>query len=848
MSEPTVEQVEQVEQVEVRFTLDGQEHVLSTDPRAPALGLLRDRLGCTSLKAGCSPQGVCGSCAALVGGKPRLTCTLPSKALDGKEVLTQAGLEPAQAQLIARAFAAAGLAQAGPEVPGMVMALVGARAAAGDAPLDADLVRRALQLHASRNLGWGAVIEALLLADRALRGEVELPEHTPDHLLRAALGERPGVEDLLRPGMLHAAVVFAPHARCRVEGIDTTAALAAPGVVAVLTAAQLHAATTIGACIADQALLVGPGQETRSAADLVAVVAAETADQARAAATLVAVTATALPLGRDVHHAAGQADRLVHRAQAHRGDARAALAACAHQVRLAVETRGSDPLFIEPEAALAVPLADGRFRVYAAGLDLFHDLEQLCAASGLDPDALELVHVPVGGAIGARLDLGTTPHALLLAQATGRPVRLALHLEEGARIHGGRHPTWCRLKLGCDAQGRLQALNGTILLDSGGVAAGGPIVADALARHATLAYDIEHVDLDVLCVRTDGPPSSTSAGLGVPAWTFAVEQALDALAEAAGLDPLELRNRNLLAPGDQTATGLVVPPGWNPGPVIRALEPDVARLRAAGDTVGIAFGVHIQDLPQDLAAAELRVSGSGHVAIFSGFSEHGQGFDTQAMRAAAAATGLPVDVFELVCSTVADVPCGPMLSGRDRRVGVPAVRQAALALRAALDAAGGDLASLAGQAFTAEATADPAIGFSAQAAAIGPDGGLSELVVAVATGGATLDPQALGWLAGAAERGLEWAITAEREVDPNGLPETRWTKLGVLKARVCPTVTVRPVPGGPDLPLEDAVVAATPAAISSALRAATGQAPTVLPAKDNGVARKMGVRPPRPGR
>ena len=426
-------------------------------------------------------------------------------------------------------------------------------------------------------------------------------------------------------------------------------------------------------------------------------------------------------------------------------------------------------------------------------------------------------------------------------------MRLALELSEGARLHGGRHPTWSKLKLGCDAEGRLVALHGTILLDSGGHTAGGPIVADTLARHAALAYDIEHIDLDVLCVRTDGPPATTSLGLGVPAWAFAVETALDQLALKAGLDPVELRNRNLLAPGDETATGLVVPPSWNPGPVIRAMQRQATRLRDAGHTVGIAYGTHVQELPQDRAIAELRVLGPGHIAILTGFSEQGQGFETAAMRAAARATGLPLDVFEVQTRTGAEVPCGPTLAGRDRRLGLPAVQTAAANLRAALDEVGGDPAALVGLRVAAETSAGPALGFSAQAAAIAQDGRLAELVVAVATGGQELDPQALGFLSSAAEHALEWTITAEREVDEHGQPETRWTKLGVLKAKVCPTVTVLPVPGGPDLPMEDAIAAATPAAIAAALTA-SGQPTQVLPAKDNGVARNMGVRPPRPSR
>ena len=830
--------------IELSFTLNGAPVAVTVPAKGTALPVLRDQLGCATVKAGCSPQGVCGSCAAIVGGKERLTCTLPAKALAGKEVLTQQGLPAVQAELVARAFSAAGLAQAGYEVPGMVMAFFALRGEAQGQPLDAEAVRKGLQLHVCRTLGYEAVVAAFLLADRVLSGQADLPA-VPAHLVAAALGRRPSLDDLHRPGMLHAALVMAPQARCRIDAIDVAAALALPGVQLVLTAADLPAALTLGCCIADSPVLVGPGQSTTGCADAVAIVLADSAPAARQAAEAVAVASTAEPAQLDLNHAAGQTDRVLYRVRVHRGDAPAALAAAAHQARIHTETRGADPLFVEPEAALAVPLSGGRFRVYSAGQDLFRDLEQLCALTGLDPDQIEVEHLPAGGAFGARLDLLVAGHALLAAQRTGRPVKLALTMEEGSRMHAGRHPTWVQVKLGCDADGRLVALHGTVLLDTGGHTGAGPVVVDAIARNAALSYDIEHLDLDILLVRTDNPPAGASPGLGVPEYNFAVEGALDQLAAAAGLDPVALRTRNLLRPGQVTAAGWTVPDSWNPGPVWEALGPEVERLRAAGQHVGVAFGAFQAGVPGDMATAEAVVVGPGHVILYSGMSEAGQGFDTRAILAAAHATGLPMDVFELRTSTARDVPGGPTLAGRDLRLGLPAVREAAHSLRQALDQAGGDLSALVGRSFAGEASADPVVGFTAQAAAIGPDGGLSEVVLAVATGDLDEGAHSVGLLAGAVELGLEAAITAEREVDAAGMPETRWTKLGLLKARHVPPLTLHALRGGPALPVLDTVAVATPAAVAAALLVATGQRPTVLPAKDNGVARKMGVRPPK---
>ncbi len=836
------------DRLDIEFTLDGVVQHAQVHKKDNALPLLRDQLGCTTLKAGCSPQGVCGSCAAIVGGKPRLTCTLPAKAMNGKDILTQAGLGD-RADVIARAFAAEGLAQDGYAVPGMLMACAALVDSLDGAPMDADAVAKALQLHACRSVGYDVVTRAFLRADEALRGVGDPLPPVPSTLVRAALGQRPSVDDLARPRMLHAAVVFAPHARCTIQAVDTDAAAAMDGVVDVLTAADLPASRTHGICISDWPVLVGVGETTRGCADLVAVVAAHTREQARAAAAAVVVQADALDPETSVNLAAGEPDRIVHRVQVEQGDTRAALDSAAHTTRAHVETRGSDPCFVEPEAALAVPLEDGRIRVYGAGLDLFRDLEQLASITGMDPDQLEVVHLPAGGGGGgARLDMGIGPHATLLAMRTGRPVKLALEMAEGTRMHAGRHPTWTNIKLGCDAQGKLTALHATIILDTGGHTGAGPLVADTIARHATLAYQVEHVDLDVLCVRSDNPAAGASPGLGVPEYTFAVETALDRLAAEAGLDPLELRRKNLLQPGADTAGGVVVPDSWAPAAVLDRLQAEGERMVDAGLTVGAALGVHIAGLPEDVALAELEVVSDGHVRVHSGFSEVGQGFDTRATALAAATTGLDAELFEYVCSTRFDLPCGPTLSARDRRIGLPAVAQAAAQLRAALDDAGGDLAALVGQRFLAEASVGPVMTLCGQAVGLDDKGAIAQVAVVADTGSDALDPHLRGLVSGAVEHAVEVAVMAEREVDDAAMPETRWTKLGVLKARFAPSITVVEVPGAAAGPLEDAVAAPTAAAIASALHAAGNDWETVLPMKATPVAKAMGVRPPRPAR
>lgn len=804
------------DRIDISFTLNGQPVTASIAPKAPALGVLREDLGCTTLKAGCSPQGVCGSCAALVGGKSRLTCTLPAKTLAGKEVLTQAGLDPAQAELIGRAFAASGLARAGYEVPGLVMALVGLRAESSDEPLSAEAVRKALGMHVSRSFGYEGVVEAFLLADRALRGEEELP--TASHtLVQAALGRRPSAGDLARPGMLHAAVVLANTGNGVLAGLDTAAAQADG--VQILTAADLPGPTGLGPCVADGPVLLPVGGHLASAAP-VALVLAESAESARAAAAKVVVQGTEGPAPEGEH-------RRLRVAEGESADGAAALAACAHRVRRSLSVAAADPLAVEPDAALAVPLAEGRFRVYATGLDLFRELEQLCAVSGLDPDLLELEHLPAGGAFGARLEPRVAALALLGAQKSGRPVRLALEMEEATRLHAIKPALRLELELGADASGRLKALVGRVELHGGASTGAAPLLLDALARQARLAYTIPDLHLDLVALRGPGSPAAAVPGALVAEWAVGLEGAIDALAAALGRDGLELRRDNLAAFEGIDTTDFLA-----------RLEAELRATRARGGSVGLALGAQRPGLPGDSALAIVQVQSPGHLVAFTGFSEHGQGFEAEAAELVAGLCGLPVDNVEVRTSTAAEVPCGPTLADRDRLQGLPALRLAAEALLAADDSLDG----LVGRSFLGEAAIDAPAGLSAVIARIGEDEGLAEVIALVATGPDGLDEPTRGWLQSAVQLGLETAITAEREALPTGLAEARWTKLGLLKAKALPPIQILAVPQAEPPPLFDALLTAVPAAVLAAL----GGGVTALPAKDNGVARRMGVRPPRP--
>ena len=143
----------------IQLTLDGTPRTITVEPTRSALSVLRDELGVTSLAAGCSPQGICGCCLALVNGKPRITCTLKAKQLDGKTIETQAALSAAERAALTDAFAACGAAQCGYCTPGITAQAACLLRSVPDP--DYEVIDKAMGLHVCRCTGWTRIRDAV---------------------------------------------------------------------------------------------------------------------------------------------------------------------------------------------------------------------------------------------------------------------------------------------------------------------------------------------------------------------------------------------------------------------------------------------------------------------------------------------------------------------------------------------------------------------------------------------------------------------------------------------------------------------------------------------------------------
>lgn len=392
---------------------------------------------------------------------------------------------------------------------------------------------------------------------------------------RKASGESVYVGDLTRPGMAHAAVVRSAVPHGRIRGIDATAAAASPGVIGVYTAADVSP-NPYGRLIRDIPILAR--DKVRYVGEQVAAVVAETRLQAEAAAALVEVDYDELPavtnpqgaLAPDavrVHDAPWDYPRATlkpedgHNLQSllrvgELAAVEAALAGSAYVVESTYTTPAGHQGYIEPWACLAEVEPSGKVRLWLTNKSPYRLREQIGACLDLEPDAIEIEPITLGGDFGGKGSPEEAPLCIELARLTGRPVKLVLRYSEDLTATNPRHPSTTTVRVGCDADGRLTALSYRALLDGGAYAGFKPV--PGVAIHGFLegpGYRIPAFYTECAIAYTNTVPKGHMRAPGSPQVIFASESAIDELAAKAGIDPFEFRRRNLLENGESDPNG-----------------------------------------------------------------------------------------------------------------------------------------------------------------------------------------------------------------------------------------------------------------------------------------------------
>lgn len=482
------------------------------------------------------------------------------------------------------------------------------------------------------------------------------------------------LSDLAPDGCLFAAVTRSTVPHARILGVDTRAAKDYPGVIAVLTAQDLPGKRIFGMRVEDQPVLCD--RFVRTIGDPVAAIAAIDPKTAREAAALVRVELEPLPVVANADEALQEkapnlhpSGNLLHTTSYALGDLEAAFSRCAHIIEDTYTTLHQVPAFIETESALAVP-DEGGITIYAPGHWAEMERRDIAAILALPLDQVRVVGSPAGGSFGGKDQLHAQPLAALLAQATGKPVRLRWSREDSFAYGVKRHPFRVRMRTGCDADGRLLAHDVDLLADTGAYAQHGPEVLDTAHENAQGPYGFDAVRIMGRLAYTNNGIAGAMRGFGALQVQAALEQQIERLAQRSGFDPSDFRGRNLRR---DPLIGQLGQTLAAPSYAGRALA-DLPHLPKAhqSDRFCHGSGIALVEKGEGFAAggpnhASIRLSirDAGRVVVSLGLSEIGQGMTHAATYAAQQLLGCAREDVDVVLGDTAITPdSGPIAASR----------------------------------------------------------------------------------------------------------------------------------------------------------------------------------------
>jgi xanthine dehydrogenase molybdenum-binding subunit len=796
----------------VAFILNGDP--VSVDGAHPhLLAALREELDVTSPKDGCSPSGQCGACTVLLDGKARVSCSTGLDKVDGHEVTTLEGFAAEERNRLAETFAAHGALQCGFCIPGILVrakALIDQKGAG----LDRATIEARLGAHLCRCTGYTKIIDAV--TDLA---QAKPPAPAPGggigqrgpkyQAIDLALGDRGYVDDLRRDGLLHAALVFTDHARADITSIDTVPAEAMKGVVAVYTAADVPGDLKVGIIHKDWPVFIPVGGRTSFYGDVLAVVVANSRANARAATGAVAVEYSVLEPFVDPAAAVASTEdavwgldgNVLSRSAYVRGDVDAAFAASAHSVHETFSTQRVEHAFLEPESTLAEPTPDGALRVYSGGQGIWDDRDQIAAMLDIAPSAVVVELISNGGAFGGKEDMSNQAQTALAAHLLQRPVKCTLSREESFRLHAKRHPITIDLELGCDEHGVLTAHRARLLGDSGPYASVGMKVLERAAGHATGPYAVPAVDVEAIAARTNNPVCGAFRGFGANQAQFAMEGALDRLAEKVGISGWEIRSRNVVVPGAVWGPGQIMDEGSaGARECLDTIQPHFDAARAAGKAVGLGLALKNSGLGnglREVSRATVRFDGDGTVEVRHCWTEMGQGVDTVAVQVAVEELGVDPASVRIAMDTTRELGAGQTTGSRGTVLAAGAIAEACRAATAGgrqqdVEYEGEYVVDWTNS--MNEGLENPVLhstfGYAAQLVIADPATGEIEKVVAVHDVGRAVNPTLCeGQVEGAVHMGLGYALTEEFPTDELGRPtKDTLRSLGILRPKDVPAI------------------------------------------------------------
>ena len=675
----------------VLFTVNGSEVVFQEDCDMSLLEFLRRNLGLHGSKYGCG-VGVCGACTVLINERPMRSCVVNPRHLVGMNITTIEGIEQSlkgseALLLVQKTFFDLGAFQCGYCAPGFVLS-AGCLLRDNPNPTEKE-IRRALNGNLCRCTGYRKIIESVRAA---------ADPHFKRHLLKQPIysfqdvnpqagkkvkGETLYAHDLHMAGQLFAKVVWSRFPRARIRSIDPAPAEKMDGVTRVITHGDLPGKKTFGVIFSDQPVLAET--EVRSMADAIAVVLAETPHAAADGANrlmvdyepLNGVFDPVLSLAPDAPRLTPKGN-LAHGLRCRKGDIKKGREMAEVVIKGRYRTPMVDPGFMEPEACLTHLDPNETLVVATATQAPISYRDQIAAICNLPGGKVRLRTLPAGGAFGGRGDLTIQHLCALGTHLTGRPVRLKLTREESMRVHSHRHPFILDYETGVDGKGRLTHCVVKGIADAGAYHSATLAVVENAVIFASGPYEINHVDVEVTAAYTNNPTSGAMRGFGVPQVCLAMECQMDRLAGRLGMDPMDLRMKNVLERGKVSQWGQVMGPDVGMKACLESLLPVIGTLKkeariSALETFGIGVAAGYKNsstptmIPEGSSDVTLRLDNDGMIEVYTGGCEVGQGLVDSLSRIAAQALDQPVARIRIIPGST-EHTVSPMLTSASQQV------------------------------------------------------------------------------------------------------------------------------------------------------------------------------------
>ncbi len=480
-----------------------------------------------------------------------------------------------------------------------------------------------------------------------------------------ATGRAQYIQDISRPGMLHGKILYSKYPHARILNIDTSRAQKLQGVRAILTGADIPE-IKLGVYQDNRPLKAG---KVRSYRDEVAAVAATDPDIAREALSLIEVSYEALPCVFDPQEAMREDAPLIHVKhrtnilkmpwKMHFGDVDAAQKKAAHIIKARFSTTWVTHCCLGTSGAIAEFDHANNLTIYTntqipslAQKDFLTALQ----AMGLKNRRVRVIKPVIGGGFGSKLDTYAYEHiAILLAFKTRRPVKIVFDREEEFVATSTRQPALIDISQGCDQEGKLVFRDVAMILDNGAYTSWGATTPSVMMMPISTLYRVPNVRYNAKCVYTNNTYSQAMRGYGNPQATFAIESAMDMLAEAAGSDPVTFRRINSNQPNQVSPQGFrITTCGLTEciDTVTQRIEWD--RPKTPGEGVGIASLIHVgggaRVYKSDGCGTIIKLDDYGGANVFTGASDMGQGADTVIAQIVAEELALPIEDVHVIHS------------------------------------------------------------------------------------------------------------------------------------------------------------------------------------------------------